>query len=255
VWALPQFSLANGVVQQNLLPSIFGPDGVVGETAAILIVSIAMLMVTYFVTWNYNRDRAGVFYYELILKGVVGCDCDQFYRCGGTADIYYRGHRLGGTRAWFIPNPALIFRPAEGFLPLLEGLSGTSRAYWTDLIVNRQQNVIAAALSSAVGINMTFLFAYSILRRKWSAEYQGLMKFDLIGGMLIPFMLVTSCVMIAGTSQFHTVPQPGIIGEFPSEWEPDAGQVAEYNSMLEARVMYEFGEKRPYRSSVAAICG
>jgi Mn2+/Fe2+ NRAMP family transporter len=242
VWALPQFSLANGVVQQNLLPSIFGPDGVVGETAAILIVSIAMLMVTYFVTWNYNRDRAGVFYYELILKGVVAVIVISFI------GVVVRLTFITGAIDWaelargFIPNPALIFRPAEGFLPLLEGLSGTSRAYWTDLIVNRQQNVIAAALSSAVGINMTFLFAYSILRRKWSAEYQGLMKFDLIGGMLIPFMLVTSCVMIAGTSQFHTVPQPGIIGEFPSEWEPDAGQVAEYNSMLEARVMYEFGE-------------
>lgn len=125
---------------------------------------------------------------------------------------------------------------------MLAGLSETSRAYWTDIIVNRQQNVMAAALSSAVGINMTFLFAYSMLRRRWGAEHQGLMKFDLIGGMLIPFMLVTSCVVIAGTSQFHTVPQPGFIGEVPADWEPAAGHVVEYNRMLENRVKYELGE-------------
>jgi Mn2+/Fe2+ NRAMP family transporter len=239
VWALPQFSLANGVMQQNLMPDLLGPDGTLGGFTALFIVSVSILCVTYFVTWNYNRDRTGVRVYELILKIVVAIIVISFM------GVVIRLTFITGTIDWaeagrgLIPNPALIFRPAEGFLPLLEGLSETSRAYWTDIIVTRQQNVMAAAFSSAVGINMTFLFAYSMLRRKWGPEYRGLMKFDLIGGMLIPFMMVTSCVVIASTSQFHTVPQPGIIDEYAAEWEPDAGQVNEYYRMLEGRVAFE----------------
>jgi Mn2+/Fe2+ NRAMP family transporter len=241
VWALPQFALANGVMQQNLMPGIFGTDGSLGGVLAILIVSVAILIVTFSVTWNYNKGRTGVFVYELILKIVVGVIVISFL------GVVLRLTFITGTINWaevgrgLIPNPALIFRPAEGFLPLLEGLSETSRAYWSDIIVNRQQDVMAAALSSAVGINMTFLFAYSMLRRKWGPEYRGLMKFDLAGGMLIPFMMVTSFVVIASTSQFHTVPQPGIIEEFSADWEPAEGQINEYNRLLQGRAEYELG--------------
>ncbi|MEX2602047.1 MAG: divalent metal cation transporter [Balneolaceae bacterium] len=252
VWAMPQFSLANGVMQQNLFPGLLGERGAMGGIAAMVVVSAAMLAVTYSVTWNYNRDHAGVVFYEWLLKGVVAVIVLSF------AGVVIRLSFLTGSIDWgelargFIPNPALIFRPAEGFLPLLEGLSGVSRAYWTELIVNRQQNVMAAALSSAVGINMTFLFAYSMLRRKWSAEYRGLMKFDLLFGMLIPFMLVTSFVIIAGTSQFHTVPQPGIIEEVPSELEPAADQVNEYNRLLRNRVLYKMGPGSMADSEITA---
>ncbi len=242
VWALPQFSLANGVVQQNLMPGIFGEDGSFGGVPGMILVSIVLLAITLAVSWNYDRGRTGVRIYEWILKGVVAIVVLSFM------GVVVRLTFIAGTIDWaelgrgFIPNPALFFRPAEGFLPLLEGLSETSRVYWTELIVTRQQNVMAAALSSAVGINMTFLFAYSMLRRKWGTEYQGLMKFDLAGGMLIPFMLVVSCVMIAATSQFHTVPQPGIIEEFTAEWEPVESQVNEYHQLLEGRIFYESEE-------------
>lgn len=241
VWALPQFSLANGVMQQNLMPGTFGPDGSLGGITAMLVVSAVILIITFSVTWNYNKGRTGVFVYELILKIIVAVVVISFI------GVVVRLTFIAGTINWaelgrgFIPNPALMFRPAEGFLPLLDGLSEISRTYWTDLIVTRQQNVMAAALSSAVGINMTFLFAYSMLRRRWGPEYRGLMKFDLGVGMLIPFMLATSCVMIAASSQFHTVPQPGIIEEYSAQWEPNATQVSEYKRMIEGRVAYEFG--------------
>ena len=83
------------------------------------------------------------------------------------------------------------------------------RAYWTDLIVGRQRDVIVAAAASAVGINMTFLFPYSLLRRGWGREFSGLMGFDLATGMLIPFTVATSFVVVAAAAQFHAAPQPG----------------------------------------------
>lgn len=241
VWALPQFSLANGVMQQNLLPGILGTEGSLGGITAIVVVSATILVITFSVTWNYNQSKTGVYVYELILKGVVAVIVISFLGVGirltfitGTIDWAELGRGL-------IPNPVLMFRPAEGFLPVLAGLSETSRAFWTDIIVKRQQDVMAAAISNAVGINMTFLFAYSMLRRRWGPEYRGLLKFDLIGGMLIPFMIVTGCVIMASASQFHTVPQPGIIEEFSADREPAPGQVNEYNRLLEDRVLYEAG--------------
>lgn len=241
VWAMPQFSLANGVMQQNLFPGLLGEGEAMGGVIAMVVVSAGMLAITYSVTWNYNRDHTGMILYEWILKGVVAVIVLSF------AGVVIRLMLLTGSIDWtelargFVPNPALIFRPAEGFTPLLEALSTTSRTYWTEIIVTRQQNVMAAALSSAVGINMTFLFAYSILRRRWGTEHKELMRFDLIGGMLLPFMFVTSCVIIAGTSQFHTVPPSGFVEENVADWNPAESQVNEYNQMLINRVLFESG--------------
>lgn len=241
VWALPQFSLANSVIQQNLIPQVSGPEGGQPGMLSMIVASAVILIISLSITWNYNKGKKGVRIYELILKGIVAVIVLSFMGVVVRLALV-TGIEWSELGRGLIPNPALIFRPAEGFLPLLQGLSEISREYWTDLIVSRQQNVMAAALSSAVGINMTFLFAYSMLRRSWGSEYRGLMKFDLAGGMLIPFMLVTSCVVIAATSQFHTVPQPGIIEEYSGEWEAGAGQINEYNRLLEGRVHYEFGE-------------
>ena len=60
-----------------------------------------------------------------------------------------------------------------------------------------------AAAATAVGINMTFLMPYSLLHRGWSKPFRGLARFDLCTGMAIPYILVTSCVVIAAAYAFH----------------------------------------------------
>lgn len=245
VWVMPQFSLAHGVVQQNLLPEVFGPEGPFGDFGSMLIISILALVITLGMTWNYGGGSRGVSIFEMLLKGLVGIVVLSFV--GVVIRLIIAGDAIdwGAVLTGFIPNPALIFQPAEGFLPLLNKLPETSAQYWSDLIVSRQQEVMAAAISSAVGINATFLFAYSMLRRKWGTEYKGMMKFDLFAGMFLPFMLATSCVVIAGASQFHTVPQPGFMEEEQSvQWEPNKQQVGEYQRLLKGRVLNEFNKKR-----------
>lgn len=251
VFAMPQFSLANGVMQQNLLPGVVGPDGLVGGTSGMLIVSLAMLAITLTITWNYDRGRTGVRVYEWILKGMVAVIVLSFL------GVVVRLTLLTGAVNWgelvrgVIPKPALIFRPAEGFGPLLAGLPEMSREFWTGLIVRRQQDIMAAALASAVGVNMTFLFAYSMLRRGWGTEYKRLMRFDLAVGMFLPFTLVTSFVLIASTSQFHTAPPSGFVAEQVESWQPPARQAADYNRLLEQRVRYEHGEANPTSAELA----
>lgn len=242
VWVMPQFALANGVVQQNLFPGYLGPESAFGDLGSTMIISALLLAIAIGITYNYGKGSKGVWIFELLLKGLVAIIVLSFIGVVIRLMFVAGSIEWGPVFAGLIPNPALIFRPAEGFIPMLDMLSETSVSYWSDLIVSRQQEVMAAALSSAVGINATFLFAYSMLRRKWGTEYKGMMKFDLATGMLIPFILATSCIVIAGTSQFHTVPQPGFLGEEQLEWEPDQRQVNEFNNLLEGRILYELGE-------------
>ena len=61
-----------------------------------------------------------------------------------------------------------------------------------------------SAAATAVGINMTFLFPYTMLRKGWTKEFRGLAIFDLLTGVFLPFILVTGCVVIASASKFHT---------------------------------------------------
>jgi hypothetical protein len=50
---------------------------------------------------------------------------------------------------------------------------------------------------------MTFLLPYSMLSRGWDKPFRGLARFDLSTGMAIPYVLVTSCVVIASAFSFH----------------------------------------------------
>jgi hypothetical protein len=54
-----------------------------------------------------------------------------------------------------------------------------------------------AAFSAATGINATFLFPYTLLARGWGKEHRGLSGFDLVTGMLLPFCIATSLMVIA----------------------------------------------------------
>jgi hypothetical protein len=112
-------------------------------------------------------------------------------------------------RIWkgLIPDFGQMYRPADTFQPLLIALGDEAskiREYWTNLLVTQQRNVMIAAAATAVGINMTFMFPYTMLRKGWTKEFRGLAIFDLSTGMFIPYIIATGCVVIAAASQFHT---------------------------------------------------
>jgi Mn2+/Fe2+ NRAMP family transporter len=61
----------------------------------------------------------------------------------------------------------------------------------------RGVSIVMAAFSAATGINATFLFPYTLLARGWGKEHRGLSRFDLMTGMLLPFCIATSLMVIA----------------------------------------------------------
>ncbi|MEZ6036414.1 MAG: Nramp family divalent metal transporter [Planctomycetota bacterium] len=57
-----------------------------------------------------------------------------------------------------------------------------------------------AGLAAAVGINMLLLYPYSLLARGWGREHRGLARFDLFAGMLVPYALASSLMVIAAAN-------------------------------------------------------
>ncbi|HOW86868.1 MAG TPA: divalent metal cation transporter [Candidatus Aminicenantes bacterium] len=63
--------------------------------------------------------------------------------------------------------------------------------------------IVLGALGAAVGVNMTFLYPYTLLARGWGREHRGLKNFDLVVSMFAPFVLTTSLVVIACANTLH----------------------------------------------------
>jgi Mn2+/Fe2+ NRAMP family transporter len=63
--------------------------------------------------------------------------------------------------------------------------------------------VILSGLSAAVGVNMLFLYPHSLLARGWGREHRRMARFDLLWGMLIPYSLATTFMVVATANTIH----------------------------------------------------
>ena len=231
VWSMPQYSLATAVVQQNLFPGQF--EGWLGKSLVVLLI----LGVSTAATWSYGYGRMGVKLYEVILKIAVALIVACFIAVVITLSLSSSGLPWQSVWKGFIPNPQSLLRPSEQYLPLLQAVEEAHRSYWNVLIVQKQTDVLVSAAATAVGINMTFLFPYTLLKRKWGKAFRGFVIFDLGSGMLIPFVIATSCVVIAAASQFHVQPQPGLGPEAAEQRLAAASpmQQREFQQLLQGR--------------------
>ena len=242
VWCLPQFSLGVAAVRQNLLPGLLGAEAGISDTSGKLIVSIALLVIATVIIWFYDSGGRGIKIFEALLKGMVAVVVISFF--GVVAVMTFQGGlNWGEVLSGFIPNLGYFNHPAPSFDGVLAA-TGPFQDYWSKLIVADQRDVMITAAATAVGINMTFLLPYSMLARGWGKEFRGLATFDLSTGLLIPYLLATSCVVIAAASQFHAQPATGFLGERTEQGEliqPAGNLVGGFNGLLDARLAHERG--------------
>lgn len=232
VWSLPQFSLANGVIQQNLAPNLLG--GNVGTWVNCILI----LIVTVGITWSYGNGSRGIKIYEMILKLMVAMIILSFIGVVIKMSFSENGLPWSQIIGGFVPDLSRMNSPSAGFVPLLEATPEGARGFWTDFIVAKQRDVMISAAATAVGINMTFLLGYSLLAKGWDKDFRGLTIFDLSTGMFIPFVLATSCVVIATANQFHLQPAPGFLGETDSNGAivPSAKAAKDFNDLIDGRI-------------------
>ena len=205
VWILPQFAMTTAAAQQSIWPSLLGAEGLLGDNPSKLLMVILLAASSIVIIWSYGQTGRGAKMFELILKLMVAVIVVSFF--GVIIRLTF-----GGALDWsailpgFIPNLSLLNNPAATFIPHLEAIEPGFREVWTSYIVSEQRDVMITAAAVAVGINMTFLMPYALLKRGWDRDFRGLAIFDLSTGMFIPFLLVTASIVIAAGSQFHTRP-------------------------------------------------
>ncbi len=189
VWSFPQFSLAGSVVGDmftmgsDSFPdfivragrAIAGPDATPKQASSDFYGALAapiIVLITVYVTWNYGKSRRGIRAFETLLKlmvaGIVVCFAVVVWKTGVNWSEFRRG--LFG---FHVPTKA------------------------------SELGVLIAAFATAVGINMTFLFPYTLLARGWGREHRGFARFDLGTGMFIPFVFATSFIIIAAGNVLH----------------------------------------------------
>lgn len=242
VWSMPQFSLAIASFQQNLFPRVFGPPAL-PEFGGKLAAAAVILLINFTFLTLYTVGGRGVKVFEIVVKCMVGtvvlCFFGVVFTLTISGEVDWREY-VGG----FVPRLRLLSEPSPRIAPYLSEVSAVGREFWTRLIVTQQRDIMISAAATAVGINMTFLFPYSMLRKGWDRDFRSLAIFDLSTGLFFPFIMATSCVVIASAAQFHAQPAPGFLGETDAEGQviqPDQRLSGAYAGLMEQRVRHEMG--------------
>jgi len=188
IWHFPQYALAAGMAD-DIFKAVFGLEiqSSAGQTAFLLALGICFFALAVKIAWNYGSGHKGVKLFENIIKGVIWFIILCFGIVVISSSFSTQGIEWG--------------KVARGFIPF--GFEGGF--HWNIPTDPRGVQILMAGFSAAVGINMTFLFGYSYLAKGWGKEHRGLARFDLITGMLIPYTLATTLMVIAaGTTIYGT---------------------------------------------------
>ena len=196
IWIMPQFSLCYDTLDTNLT------SGFADTSQMKMVVSGVLATAAFVVVWMSFKPGWTLRMFDAILKLIVAtiviCFVAVVYRFAANDDVNWNEILWG-----FVPNFKHWTSPSPDVQEILAGMSGKARAYWEKLIIGKQQQSMIGVTATAVGLNMTFLLPYSMLARGWDKPFRGLARFDLITAMAIPYLMVTTCIVIASANAVH----------------------------------------------------
>ncbi len=167
VWHVPQYNLAASSVVD--LCAVLGFEGVPAIAASPL-----LLLAAVWLSWSYGRSPVLVRRYEAFCKILIWATV--------------------ASLVWVVANTSTDW-------------AGVVAGFWPSIPQDRDGHsafgMVASGLAAAVGVNMTFLYPYSLLARGWGRSHRGLAKCDLACGMLLPYALATSLMTIAAANTLY----------------------------------------------------
>ncbi|MEM6778393.1 MAG: divalent metal cation transporter [Planctomycetota bacterium] len=201
IWCMPQFSLCYDALDKNLF-SLGGGSGLGDASGMKWTVTLVLLVAAGFVVLLKVKEGPAAKWFDRFLKALIGLVVICFF--GVTILLIKEGQvDFGAVFAGLIPDLAQWSTPSGDLKAIVAELPPVASEFWGTQIMGSQRTVMIAAAATAVGINMTFLLPYSMLARGWDKPFRGLARFDLSTGMAIPYVIVTSCVVIAAAASFH----------------------------------------------------
>lgn len=237
IWCMPQFSLCYAALQKNLIG-----DALEDSDESKFIISGIILVATFIVVQLNRRPGPGLKMFDRLLKSLVGMIVICFF--GVVILMLTKGQLdLAAIIAGFKPDLGQFSKPTGTIAEIIAGLSTSSAGFWSARVVQEQRAVMIGAAATAVGINMTFLLPYSMLNRGWDKPFRGLARFDLSTGMAIPYILVTSCVVIASAAVFHAQPADEQLASTDAAVMTASPMFSKVEEFLTERVQHEVGEE------------
>lgn len=242
VWCLPQFALGAAAMRQNLMPDLLGDQGAGANGLVIAVGILAALAIATIV--SYERGGKGLALFETILKALVAVIVLSFVGVVVQLTMAEDGLNWSRVLAGFLPSLNSLTQPPAAFQGAIALAGESASSFWNGLILGNQRDVMLTAAATAVGINMTFLLPNSLLDRGWDRQFRGLAVFDLGVGLFVPFLIATSCVVMASAARFHGQYNAELVAAAPTaEATTAAGGPANskaYLGLLDKRLKHEF---------------
>jgi len=186
VWGFSHYPLSAGMLEEAIDVAtgfnLRGSDEGVSREFYLFGLALLVWCGCAITVWNYGKGQRAVRVFENSIKLLSGVVVLSF--------------------AWVVIRASLVgeivwSQVLWGFVPhsLPEGTLGVT--------------TLMAVLGSAVGINMTFVYGYTLLRRGWAREERELARVDIVIGLVIPYLLVTSLISIAAAAMLYSGDQLG----------------------------------------------
>jgi len=183
IWHFGQYALLGGAVKDlaDVAAAVnpADPSTALSRTAETVVRfagGFFILGLNICLTWNYGSKPKGIRFYETFLRWMIRLVMLSFLVV--VAVQWTRGRvSMGGVLKGFT---MFQFPDTPGSLTTVLG-----------------------AIGAAVGINMTFLYPYSILAKGWGREHKGLARFDLVMSLFVPYVVLTSLIIIGMACTVH----------------------------------------------------
>ena len=179
IWGFSHYPLGAGMLEEIVEVSTgFSLKETGGAIREIYLLALGLFIwiVCAFTAWNYGSGGLAVAVFENGIKLLSGMIILSF--------------------AWVVLSTAINSHIDWGMV-----LSG----YIPKALPTDEAGVVTimAALGTAVGINMTFVYGYTLLHRNWGPEHRELAQFDIVLGLVIPYIVVTSLISIAAAGALY----------------------------------------------------
>ncbi|MDG1986831.1 MAG: divalent metal cation transporter [Halieaceae bacterium] len=183
VWGFSHYSLGAGMLEEIIAVgtsfNLSRSEGIIRDLY-LLSLGLFIWIICAYTAWNYGSDSWGVRFFETSIKLL----CGLIILCFGWIVL---SATINGQISWS--------KVLAGYVP---------RSIPTD---ETGVTTIMAAFGSAVGINMTFVYGYTLLARNWDSKHRELAKFDIILGLVFPYIIVTSLISIAAAGTLYGTDQ------------------------------------------------
>ena len=190
IWHFGQYALLGGAFwdMANVAGIENSGDSQTIETVVRFAGGFLILGINIALVWNYGGKSKGIKFYEGFLKWMIRLVVLAFL-----AVVVVQAFKMKVNWGAVVKGFTTITIPEGGLLTIL------------------------GAIGAAVGINMTFLYPYSILAKGWGKHHKGLARFDLFVSLFLPYVILTSLIIIGMASTVHgNLPD----GTTPSNFKP-----------------------------------